>query len=88
MKMIDSHHRLLVFNSIHRVMQAERLLQQEFAVLLIPVPRALSADCGMALRVDSADCAALAPRLEQAGLTPFSIYRPVGDAFELQPVEK
>jgi hypothetical protein len=40
-----------IFNSIHRVMQAEKiLLEQQLDVVLIPVPRSLSADCGMAIR--------------------------------------
>lgn len=40
-----------IFHSIQRVMKAEKqLLEQELDILLIPVPRRLSADCGMAIR--------------------------------------
>lgn len=40
-----------IFHSIHRVMKAEKiLLAQQLDILLIPVPRQLSADCGMAIR--------------------------------------
>lgn len=40
-----------IFHSIHRVMKAEKvLLQQQVEMTLIPVPRQLSADCGMAIR--------------------------------------
>ncbi len=39
-----------IFHSIHRVMKAEKALQeQQVDILLIPVPRQLSADCGMAI---------------------------------------
>ncbi len=40
-----------IFHSIHRVMKAEKLLKQAGKkVLLIPVPRQLTSDCGLALR--------------------------------------
>jgi len=40
-----------IFHSVHRVMNAEKVLKgQHLDVLLIPVPRLLSADCGMAIR--------------------------------------
>ncbi len=40
-----------IFHSIHRVMKAEKILQNRgLDFLLIPVPRQLSADCGMAIR--------------------------------------
>ncbi|MCF6178964.1 MAG: DUF3343 domain-containing protein [Geopsychrobacter sp.] len=40
-----------IFNSIHRVMKAEKLLKQAGKdVLLIPVPRQLTSDCGLAIR--------------------------------------
>jgi hypothetical protein len=40
-----------IFDSIHRVMAAEKILKEHHLdVLLIPVPRLLSSDCGMAIR--------------------------------------
>ena len=40
-----------IFQSIHRVMKAEKLLKQKkLKILLIPVPRQLSSDCGLAIR--------------------------------------
>ena len=40
-----------IFHSVHRVMKAEKILKgQQLNVLLIPAPRQLSADCGMAIR--------------------------------------
>jgi len=42
-----------IFHSIHRVMKAEKLLKQAGKkVLLIPVPRQLTSDCGLAIRFD------------------------------------
>ena len=43
---------LAVFNSAHRVMKAESLLKARgFEILLIPAPRQLMTDCGLALRI-------------------------------------
>ncbi len=40
-----------IFHSIHRVMKAEKLLKQAGKnILLIPVPRQLTSDCGLAIR--------------------------------------
>ena len=49
--MIQEGHLLAVFNSPHRVMKAEDVLKGLcLPVLLIPAPRALSTECGLALR--------------------------------------
>ncbi len=40
-----------IFHSIHRVMKVEKLLKQAgLEILLIPVPRQLTSDCGLAIR--------------------------------------
>jgi hypothetical protein len=40
-----------IFHSMHRVMKAEKLLKQAGKkVMLIPVPRQLTSDCGLAIR--------------------------------------
>ena len=49
--MVQNGQLLAVFNSAHRVMKAESILKGcKLPVLLIPAPRALSADCGLAIR--------------------------------------
>ena len=49
--MIQEGHLLAVFNSAHKVMKAEDILKGlGLPVLLIPAPRALSTDCGLAIR--------------------------------------
>ncbi|SEA23956.1 Protein of unknown function [Desulfuromusa kysingii] len=48
---IDEGDCVAIFHSIHRVMKAEKVLKdQHLDVLLVPVPRSLSADCGMVVR--------------------------------------
>lgn len=43
---------VFVFESIHRVMKAEKLLKGEgIKIDLIPVPREISSDCGVAIEL-------------------------------------
>lgn len=83
MKMIESQHLIIVFNSLHRVMLAELRLKPHFSLLLMPVPRAISADCGMVLRIERKDGEAVVEMLQQEGLQPFELYAPAHDGFEL-----
>jgi hypothetical protein len=49
--MVQEGDYLAVFNSAHRVMKAEGLLKSRgIPILLIPAPRQLMTDCGLALR--------------------------------------
>lgn len=81
MKMVEAHHRLLVFNSVHRVMVAEQKLIDKFDILLLPVPAAISADCGMVLRISSTDEEQVVSLLCAAKLQPFSVYTPERDGY-------
>jgi hypothetical protein len=43
---------VFIFESIHRVMKAEKLLKGEgIKIDLIPVPREISSDCGVAIEL-------------------------------------
>jgi hypothetical protein len=71
-----------IFNSIHRVMEAEKLLKEKrLAILLIPAPRALAADCGLAIRYAEDARGEVEGALAQAGLLPRELYRKSGDDF-------
>lgn len=64
-----------IFNSVHRVMKAEKLLKAvSLDVLLIPVPRQLSSDCGLAIRFRVALQAELETTLTKAGLDDVEIW--------------
>lgn len=72
-----------IFNSIHRVMKAEKVLKerrQDF--LLIPVPRSLASDCGLVIRYAEADHHSIAAVLAEAELLPELLYRFRDGAFE------
>lgn len=71
-----------IFNSIHRVMKAEKLLKQRhLPILLIPVPRTLTSDCGLALRYAATDLHAVESVLAEEDLMPEEIYVKKGEGF-------
>lgn len=64
-----------IFNSVHRVMKAEKLLKERrLPILLIPAPRVLHSDCGLAIRYAEADRQAVETLLDEAGLAPEEIH--------------
>jgi hypothetical protein len=80
--MVNDGDYVAIFNSIHRVMQAEKLLKERrLPILLIPAPRTLKSDCGLALRYGAADRYAVEGALAEAGLLPEDIYNKIGDKF-------
>ena len=69
-----------VFHSIHRVMKAEKLLKgRELAVMLIPAPRSITSDCGLALRYSAAIRDEVEQILSDAALLPEDRYLKDGD---------
>jgi len=67
---------IAIFHSIHRVMQAEKVLKQAGAdILLIPAPRKLSADCGLAIRFVPEVQSMVEEILRREGLLPAELYR-------------
>ena len=80
--MIKDGDYVAIFNSIHRVMEAERLLKdRQLKILLIPAPRALAADCGLAIRYAEDVRGEVEGSLAEAGLLPRDLYRKSGEEF-------
>lgn len=74
--MVEEEDCVAIFHSIHRVMEAEKmLLEQQLEVVLIPVPRSLSADCGMAIRFAHDQLDAVQSGLQNAGMEAAEIWR-------------
>ena len=72
---------ILIFRGTHQVLSAERQLKRAgVAMRLIPVPRSLTSDCGLAIRISSSGKDRARDVLSQAGLLPFSVHmlRPEG----------
>lgn len=84
--MIQNEQLLAVFSSAHRVMKAESILKQHgFPIRLIPAPRALSTDCGLAIRFDSDQYDQVFQALNSADHSPTCIYRKCSDS-DYQPI--
>lgn len=82
--MVKDKDLVAIFNSIHRVLKAEKLLKEaDVEFLLIPVPRQLSSDCGLALRIAPEHRQAVFAVLTAHDLEPVELYRKEGDAFRL-----
>lgn len=65
-----------IFHSVHRVMKAEKVLKRAGAdILLIPVPRQLSSDCGLAIRYAAENRDEVEGLLRREDLLPAEIYR-------------
>jgi hypothetical protein len=80
--MVQEGDYVAIFNSVHRVMKAEKLLKGEkLPILLIPAPRALSSDCGLALRYAAVDRGRIEALLAAAAVAPEEIYRKTESGF-------
>jgi hypothetical protein len=72
-----------IFNSIHRVMKAEKALKGKgLNILLIPVPRALQSDCGLAVRYAAEIRVDVEGVLTAEGLAPEELYLKQGGLFK------
>ncbi|HEY3307036.1 MAG TPA: DUF3343 domain-containing protein [Desulfuromonadaceae bacterium] len=67
---------LAVFNSAHRIMKAESILKAlGLPILLIPAPRKLMTDCGLAIRFNEDTQVKIMKALEQEKLMPEFVTR-------------
>ena len=87
--MVNDQDYVAIFHSIHRVLRAEQLLKSAGAVfLLIPVPRKLTSDCGLALRVAPAQLPEVFAVLGAADLLPPELYQlRAGNYLAVEPVK-
>ena len=71
-----------IFHSIHRVMKVEKILKREGAdILLIPVPRQLASDCGLAIRFAPSEHGRIEEILAREGLLPAELYCREGEKY-------
>lgn len=80
--MVNDGDYVAIFNSIHRVMQAEKLLKERrLPILLIPAPRTLKSECGLALRYVASDRPRVEGVLAEEGVMPEEIYLKKGEGY-------
>lgn len=74
--MVKENDYIAIFHSIHRVLKAEKILKQaKVDFLLIPVPRQLTSDCGLALRFSPEAREQLLQVLNSAELHPAEMHQ-------------
>ena len=79
---------LLVFLSVHQVMKAEKLLKgQGVKVDLIPMPREISSDCGVAIELSSGSKEEALHFLKENRLSPFACYTKRNGKYEKEDEE-
>ncbi len=61
--------KLLLFQTTRAVIRAERILQKEgFKLRVIPVPKDISSECGIAIELSEEDCAKVVSILQESGI--------------------
>ena len=74
--MVKDNEFVAIFHSIQRVLKAEKILKQASVdFLLIPVPRQLTSDCGLALRFPPESRSQLLEVLADKDLSPAELYQ-------------
>ncbi len=81
--MVRENDFVAIFHSIHRVMKAEKILKREkVEMLLIPVPRQLTSDCGLAIRYAEHQKGAIEAILTREKLLPEELYQKIDGRFQ------
>ncbi|MDR1315141.1 MAG: DUF3343 domain-containing protein [Deltaproteobacteria bacterium] len=79
---------ILVFASNTRILEAEELLEEGgLPFVLVPVPKEVNPNCGLAISLKEGDRGLVLPALREAGLMPQSAYLRRGDLFAGFPLE-
>lgn len=85
--MVRENDYIAIFHSIHRVMKAEKILKGvSVAIQLIPAPRQISSDCGLALRYAPEDAEQVRDLLTAQGLPPAEVYQYQGGKFNSREI--
>ncbi len=75
---------LLLFPSVHYVLKAERLLKAAGILTeMIPVPKEIKGDCGMALVIRAEDLEAVSRLLNDGNLRPEGCYEKKDQSYRL-----
>lgn len=78
---LDKSKTIFIFDSIHYVLKAEKILKTEdLPCELIPVPREISSDCGMAIAMDKENSDTAKQKLAAHHLE-FAIHQKMGKSY-------
>ncbi|GLB28388.1 hypothetical protein LAD12857_03110 [Lacrimispora amygdalina] len=80
---------LLTFQNTHHSIMAETLLLGEkIPVKVMPMPEAITAGCGLCLRLPEGDCPKALEILEQGSIIPRGIYKKTAGEYSSLPIER
>jgi Protein of unknown function (DUF3343) len=86
--MVKDGQYLAVFQSTHKVLKAEGILKSlSLPIMLIPAPRALKSDCGLALRFDENEFDKVISTLISNELPPAFVCRLISGEYIKQELE-
>ena len=81
--MVKENDLVAIFHSIHRVLKAEKVLKKaQVDFLLIPVPRQLDSDCGLALRFSPDILDNVLAILDAENLSPVELHQRKNKAYQ------
>lgn len=84
--MVKEGEYVAIYNNIHRVLKAEKELKTlGLNILLIPAPRALSSDCGLAIRFSPSDRESVENAFAKNDLWPAELYIKKEESYERVP---
>lgn len=66
---------ILAFDTTTDAMQAEKLLKDKFDIAIMPVPREISSGCGLSIRFQNPDEAAIIQHLQSTPLISGTLYK-------------
>lgn len=74
--MVSEGHLVAIFHSVHRVLKAEKVLKHRHLTFrLIPAPRQIAADCGLALSFSQESLADIESALVAEDITIVELWR-------------
>ena len=80
---------ILVFSSNTAILNAEDLLEsKDLPFVLVPVPKEVNPNCGLAISFEEPDQDLIMPVLEAADLMPAAAYRRLGSDFSAWPLPR
>ncbi len=84
--MVDEGDIVAVFKSVHRVMKAEKILKASLqGIKVIPMPRQLSADCGMAIKFPAQLQQEVSRLLDEQNVSVIELWQKVDGELHLLP---
>ena len=84
----DIEFMFIAFDSTHKAIHFEKLLQNQYAIELIPTPREVTASCGLSLKFYPDDLASLLITIDDEDLDNIRLYHYTKTSLESKAVQR